>query len=203
MRYELATLQAHVGASAKVAQGVDSFVHAPEAKGKLAGCWITDIGTLHQVLVLRAFTGDAEMMAERARIHATRNPFDAGEAIAGMTFDAYAAFPWVEPLKPGKHGAVYEFRTYTIKHGGLDVISRNWQEAVPARVKLSPMAAFLYTVSGSPRITHIWPYADMAERTRVRGAATAAGIWPPKETGPNLIDMTSLIALPTAFSPLG
>ncbi len=203
MRYELATLQARIGSVPRVVAGVERFVAAPDAKGRLVGCWTTDIGVLNQVLVLRAFKDDAEMMAERMRIYATDSPFDAGADIAEMTFDAYAAFPWVTPLKAGRHGSVYEFRTYRIKQGALDIISRNWEEAVPERTRLTPLATFLYTLSGAPRITHIWPYADLAERTRVRAEAVKSGRWPPKDTGPNLIDMVSIIAVPTAFSPLG
>ena len=108
------------------------------------------------------------MQAERLRIVSDVNPFGAGEAIKEMTFDSYAPFPWMAPPAPGKYGAVYEIRTYRLKHGGLHPTIAAWEAAMVERGKFSPLTLAIYALDGAPRFTHIWPYASL-ERSR-RGA---------------------------------
>ena len=56
-----------------------------------------------------------------------------------------------------------------------------WEAAVPARTRLSPIVVAAYALDGAtPRMLHVCPYADLNERTRVRGEAVSSGIWPPK-----------------------
>ena len=108
------TLNVRIGATAAVLTGVKDAAGA-----SLLGCWTTEIGDLNRVLVLRAFADDAAMQAERLALLGETNPFGAGEAIEEMSFDSYAPFPWAPAPKPGRYGAVYEIRTYKLKHGGL------------------------------------------------------------------------------------
>jgi len=49
---------------------------------------------------------------------------------------------------------------------------------------------------------HVTPYADLNERTRIRGEAVASGIWPPKGGADWLTVMGSTICVPARFSPL-
>lgn len=46
------------------------------------------------------------------------------------------------------------------------------------------------------------PYADLNERSRIRGEAVAADIWPPKGGPDWLTVMQSTICIPARFSPL-
>lgn len=201
MVYEIATLNAEIGAVPKVLAGVEAWVKDAAARGTLIGCWTTDIGALNTVTLMRQFKNEADLKAERLRAVGSSDPFQSGRSILGMSFDSYEMFPWMPLLEPGKHGPFYEFRTYRIRHGARYVLSASWQEAVPERMKLSPMAAFLYTTDGAPRITHIWPYHSLDERAEIRAKAVAAGIWPPKGTGAQLFDMNNWIGTPAAFSP--
>jgi hypothetical protein len=76
---------------------------------------------------------------------------------------------------------IYEFRTYTLKPRTLKTFIQRFGEALPARLELSPLAAFWYTEIGPlNQVTHVWPYADTNERTRTRAEAVAKAIWPPK-----------------------
>jgi hypothetical protein len=74
---------------------------------------------------------------------------------------------------------------------------------VPARSKFSALTIALYGLDGTPRITQIWPYKSLAERSAARADSVAQGVWPPKG-GPDWLttDMRSTIGLPTAVSPL-
>jgi NIPSNAP protein len=203
MIHEIATLTIKLGTAAKVVAGIGDTVKAPGARGALLGCWSTEIGDLNQILVLRGFADHAELLVERERTLRTTEPFGAGEAIAELTFDSYAPFPFLPPVKPGKYGAVYEIRTYRLKHGGVPNTIAAWEAAVPARTGLSPLSIAMYALDGPPRFTHIWPYASLDARAAVRADSVAKGIWPPKG-GPAWLtgEMRSVIGVPTAISPL-
>ena len=203
MLYEIATLRIGLGTAQTVVAGIDAYVKAPEAKGALLGCWMSEIGALNEVLVLRGFTDAAELAAERKRALGSTNPFGCGEALVGLSFDSYAPFPFLPPVETGAFGNVYEIRTYRLKHGGVEPTIAAWQAAIPARVKLSPLVVAMYALDGPPRFTHIWPFSSLDARAAIRADSVKQGIWPPKG-GPAWLtgDMQSTIALPTAISPL-
>lgn len=203
MRYEIATLTIKLGGMAKAVPGIDAYVKAAGAKGQLLGCWSSEIGALNQVTVLRSFADDAELQAERWRALSTQDVFGCGDVITDLTFDSYAPFPFLPPVKTGKYGSVYEIRTYRLKHGGTPHTIAAWEAAIPKRVELSPLVIAMYALDGSPRFTHIWPFASLDARAAVRADSVAKGVWPPKG-GPDWLtgDMRSTIALPTAISPL-
>lgn len=203
MLYEIATLTVKLGAAAKAVSGIGEYVKAPEAAGTLLGCWASEIGELNQLLVLRSFENHDAWRSERERTLRTTNPFNAGDAIAQLDFDTYAPFPFLPPVTPGQYGRVYEIRTYRLKHGGVPPTIAAWEAAMPERGKLSPLSIAMYSLDGPPRFTHIWPFASLDARAAVRADSVAKGVWPPRG-GPDWLtgDMRSIVALPTAISPL-
>ncbi|MBW7966689.1 NIPSNAP family protein [Bradyrhizobium sp. BR 10261] len=200
MLYEIATLTVKLGTAAKAVAGIGDYVGASDANGMLLGCWASEIGELNQLLVLRSFRDHEAWRAERERTLRTTNPFGAGEAITEMSFDTYAPFPFLPPVVPGKYGSVYEIRTYRLRHGGVPPTIAAWDAAMPERGKLSPLSIVMYALDGPPRI---WPFASLDARTALRAESVAKGVWPPKG-GPDWLtgNMRSIIALPTAISPL-
>ena len=203
MRYEILTLNARLGGAASVLAGVKADSEREGSAATLLGCWTSEIGDLNQILVLRGFADDAALQTERLRLLGDVNPFGAGEAIKEMTFDSYAPFPWAPSPQPGRYGAVYEIRTYKLKHGGLAPTIAAWEAAMVERGKFSPLSLVMYALDGAPRFTHIWPYASLDARAKARADSVTAGAWPPKN-GPAWLtgDMRSTVALPVAFSPL-
>ena len=202
MLYEFATLSFHPLNTGKVIAGAEAYVTGTEARGQLLGCWTTDIGTLGRMFVLRGFADAAELAAERKRALFSANPFGAAEVLTGLEMDSYAPFPYLPPVKPGKFGKVYEFRTYHLKPNGLPPTMAAWEAALPGRTKLSALLINMYALDGAPRITHIWPYASLDARAAIRADAVAKGVWPPKNGPEQFIAATSTIAVPTAASPL-
>ncbi len=202
MRYELATLAVKMGSTASVAQGVEAFTTAAEAKGKLLGCWFSDIGALNQVAVLRGFADEAELAAERWRTQTSGNPFGCADMLNQMTLESYAPFPDLPPVQPGAFGPVYEIRSYILKTGGLLPTFEGWAEKLPARTAVSKLVVAMYGLDGAPRITHIWPYASIDERSALRAKSVEVGAWPPKSAVWLTPTMQSTIYLPTAISPL-
>ena len=96
---------------------------------------------------------------------------------------------------------IVEMRTYQLKPRALPEVLKRYNEALPARVKLSPLAGLWHTDVGAlNRIIHVWPYADLAERTHIRAEAAKIPGWPPKLA--ELIEhMETKILIPAPFSP--
>ncbi|MCX7199415.1 MAG: NIPSNAP family protein [Proteobacteria bacterium] len=96
---------------------------------------------------------------------------------------------------------IYEVRTYDIKGGSQAEVERRFGEAYEKRKKFSELAAFFHTEIGPlNQIIHIWPYADMEERARVRAAAIADKTWPP-DIKDFIVAQRSEIFIPFPFSP--
>jgi hypothetical protein len=203
MFYELATLTLRFGTAPKAVEAVKNYVTEPDAKGSLLGCWVADIGDLNKLIVLRGFDQEADLNAERRRGLLSANPFGCSDALVSVDMQSYMGFPWMPPAQPGTLGPIYEIRTYGIKLGGVQPTIDVWQQAIPARTRLSPCIVAMVALDGTPRFTNIWAYASLADRSKARADAVAQGIWPPKG-GPDWLttDMHSMIALPTAISPL-
>jgi len=117
-------------------------VKAAGAKGQLLGCWSSEIGALNQVTVLRCFADDAELQAERWRALSTQDVFGRGDVITELTFDSYAPFPFLPPVKPGKYGSIYEIRTYRLNLWGFDDMGA-FEAAHAARDKDPDWPAYL------------------------------------------------------------
>jgi hypothetical protein len=96
---------------------------------------------------------------------------------------------------------IIEMRTYQLKPRSLPETLKRFGEALPARVKFSPLGGFWSTDVGAlNRIIHVWPYANLAEREHIRAEAVKSGAWPPK-VGEFIEHMESKILLPAPFSP--
>jgi succinate dehydrogenase/fumarate reductase flavoprotein subunit len=205
MYYELATMTLPFGSAAQAALNVQTF--ASQGQGELLACWFSDIGVLNQMLVLRGFRDLATLQAERQRTQQNASPFGCGEIFQSLEQHSYQGFPWMKPVRPsaesGIRGPVYEIRTYGIKPGGVQPTIDLWEQAVPAREKISPCVVAMLALDGPLRFTNIWAYSSLDARSKARADAVAQGIWPPKGGPAHLsTQMVSTIALPTAVSPL-
>ena len=108
----------------------------------------------------------------------------------------------MEPLTARRLGPVYEIRTYRYRPGVMPTVLERWAKALPSRTALSPLAACWYGDLGTLNtFVHIWPYASLEERSRIRTEAAALPSWPPG-TRDLLVSQESKIVLPAAFSPM-
>jgi hypothetical protein len=99
---------------------------------------------------------------------------------------------------------IYEVRTYTLKPGGTAQFEANFAEALPHREKYSKLGAFWHTDIGPlNQVIHVWPYENLAERTRIRETAAKDPHWPPRSDG-LIMNMESEIFIPAEFMrPMG
>lgn len=201
--YQLINITIKMGTAGAVANGIQDYYASADAQAKLLGVWFSDIGQLNQVVVLTSFTSQQDLDAEKARLAAQENVFANAENIIKYSVENFAGFDFLPEVELGEFGPVYEIRTYELKHGGVPHVLNAWNNAVPERTQYSKLTIAMYALDGTPRIVSIWPYKSLNERSEIRAQSVADGIWPPKG-GPQWLthEMQSMIALPTAISPL-
>jgi hypothetical protein len=203
MLYELTTLSCPLLSIGEARDAAQIWMANPRSGGELLGCWRTELGTLGRLLILRGFETPEALAAERERALLDTSPFNAERVVTGLEMVSYAPFPFLSPIRIGKHGSVYEFRIYRLKPGGLAPTLAGWEAALaPARDYTDHLIINMYALDGEARITHIWAFDSLDQRARLRSEAYGTGVWPPKGGPEQIVEATSTIALPEAMSPL-
>ncbi len=204
MLYEIATLSAPLLRLDTLAQRARSWIDDPEAAGRFLGMWRSDIGTLGQVLVLRAFDTEQQQRAERQRALFSINPFHANDVCTALSMETYSPFSFLPPVRPRSYGGLFEFRTYRLRPGGLPATLAGWKDAIiPAKRYTDHLVVNMYALDGPPRITHIWGFSSLDERRSLRAQHYAAKLWPPRGCPEQIASATSAIAVAEPDSPLG
>ena len=91
--------------------------------------------------------------------------------------------------------SIYEFRTYTLKPGTVAQAEKNFGEALPERIKVSPLAAFWHTEIGPlNQIIHVWEYENLQHRADLRAQASKVPAGLPKSRF--ILNMESEIWIP-------
>jgi len=177
----------------------------------LAAFWHTEIGPLNQIIHVWPYKDMAERERIRNEAAASGNwPPKIGEFVLNMRTEIFIPFAFSPEIKLGKMGPIFEMRTYTHAPGELGRVTKTWEKALPARVKISPLVAMWYAECGNVnRFVHIWSYPTLEARNDMRKQALAEGVWPPslvakKEGLPEvtLVAQENKIVMPAAFSPL-
>lgn len=169
----------------------------------LLACWFSDIGAINQILLIRDGTDGAAAIEARFAALGSENPFGLSQYITAMAMDTFVSFDFMPPMRPGQFGPCYEVRTYMLKPDGVAPTIELWRKAVPGRSTISPLIAAMISVTGAvTRFMHIWPYATLNDRARLRDKAVADGVWPPPGGPGHLISQQVDIYYPAAFSPM-
>jgi hypothetical protein len=188
---------------AKQGDALAALEHALGKDPALLACWVSEIGALNKILIIKSIADPASALAARLAAIDSKNPWDAGEFMTGISMDTYAAYDFLEPMRPGTVGPIFEVRSYTLKVGGLAPTTELWRKAAPGRVKISPILTAMTSVTGEvTRFVHIWPYASLEERGRLRAKAIADGVWPPPGGPDYIVTQQTDIYLPAPFSPI-
>lgn len=202
MPYHVATITVRPNTYPRIVAEIEPGVRAQSGKGELLACLYSEIGALNTILVIHHYNHEADIGPDREAI-LRGNPYGIGQAITGLKLDTYHSFPFAAALKPGQYGPIFEVRTYVLRPGGLLPTIDAWEAAAPARLKLSPILAAMYTTSGEvTRFMHIWPYPSLDVRGATRKTAIETAVWPPKGGPDHIQAMQSDIFLPATFSPI-
>lgn len=199
--HDLTTLEIKVFSNTKVYEVLQRTL--PDAGGRLAGAFASDVGELSRVLLLREFADANALMQAREALLLEADPLGCGEWLVSLQSQSYVLFPFLAPPGPATLGRWYEFRTYGLRQGLLAQTIAAWQEAVPARHALSPLVGAFTALDGEqPRFLNVWAYENLDQRSRVRADAVARGLWPPKGGPASLTRMQSTLCVPLSWSPL-
>jgi hypothetical protein len=203
MPYDVSTITVHPTAHPKQIPAIEQWLKANPRRGEFLACLVAEIGELNKVMLLHHYDSEADLAADRAGVAASANPYGIGEMIAAMTSDTFVQFPFLPAIKPGQYGPVFEVRTYSLRATGLQPTIAAWETAVPARAKMTPLLAAMYSTTGAVvRFMHIWPYPSLEVRAQTRKTAVETGVWPPPGGPGQLLTMVNAIFLPAAFSPI-
>jgi len=207
MIYEVRTYTLRAGAVAEFEDRFAKRKSLREKHSKLGAFWHTEFGQLNQVVHawpyenLQHRTEVREAMAKDAELQKIPGGRD---LIVAQEADIMIPAPFMHPLGSRDYGMgnVYEMRIYTYAPGDIAAVLEAWGKAVPAREKLSPLAAcWTSELGGLNKFVHVWPYKDSAERTRIREESRKGGQWPP-QSGVRPVRQENKLLLPAAFSPL-
>ncbi|MFT8807360.1 NIPSNAP family protein [Gluconobacter sp.] len=155
--------------------------------------WVSEIGVLNRVILFRTAGTCSELLEGRPELLAAIPK----EAVQSVEVTSWRV---ISPLLPaGEHGSIYEWRCYEMKLGQAGDVEEAFAAAVPGRLELSSLVCGMVSIEGTPRLAHIWPYADMNARLEIRAQAVASGVWPPR-IGSNLVAMENAILLPAQGS---
>lgn len=191
------------GTTPKALAQLDQWLRETRSGGELLACWFTELGALNLILLIHDYESQQAIAADRDAIVRSGNPYGIADLITAASCDTYVSFPFLPPMQAGSAGPIFEVRTYVLRPAGLDKTIELWRAAVPNRAKLSPLLAAMYSLSGGvPRFMHIWPYASLDERQRIRGEAVKIGVWPPPGGSDQLLAQQAEIFLPASFSPI-
>ncbi len=96
---------------------------------------------------------------------------------------------------------IVEMRTYSYRPGTVPEALARIERGLPERTALSPLGALWYTDIGRlHQIIHLWPFADLADRERVRGGFGGLRNWPAR-TGEFIDESDNIVLRAAPFSP--
>jgi len=205
MIYEIRTYTLKPGQTSEFEKRFGAALPIRLKYSELSAFWHTEIGPLNQVIHVWPY----ENLQQRAEIRARAAqeagwPAKTSDLIVSMESGIYVPAPFSPKLGGGqKLGSIYEMRIYECQPGSIPAVIERWGEAMKGgRLNLSPLAACMSSEIGHLNTwIHIWPYADLNERDRIREESRKLSTWPPK-IREFLVRQENKILIPASFSPM-
>ncbi len=206
MIYEMRTYTLRAGAVAEYERLFGEAYKVREQYSKLGAFWHTEIGPINQVIHIWPY----ESMQHRADVRAAASkdtsglwPPRASELMLTQEVDildpAANMKPWGEPQKWGE---VYEMRVYTYAPGDIGKVNTAFNEALPGRDGVYPVAGVFFAAQGNlNRMYQIFPFKSWDHREEVRTEFRKQGVWPPHSDARPINQLVRFM-LPADFSPI-
>ncbi len=176
--------------------------------GKLEGYWVTEFGTLNQVVHIWSYADLSERTRLRAALmqnQAWRNEFLVHFLPLVVTQENRILAPALPLTPPAGEGHVYELRTYRTRPGRAGEVVDLYKEIMPLRERYSKIVGLWTTeIAQLNEVCHLWAYRDLNERAAVRARVQQEPEWQ-RFLGrllPLLQEMRSVVLTPLAFSPM-
>lgn len=171
MHYSVRLLTLEPGQVPAKVDAIGTALQKLGLQGRLQACLYSEVGTLNRVLLLHAHEERDILAADQEKVIAARDAFGVADVLQASTFDLFTGFAGHEPLPAGKHGRIYEVRTYHILASGVEPTQAAWAKVLRERLEISKLLAVMYSTTGKPRFMHFWPYASFEERLLLRAKA--------------------------------
>ncbi len=205
MIYEIRTYTLKPGTTAAFEQAFETSLASRLKHSELGAFWHTEAGPLNEVIHVWPYNDLQHRTEIRARaVQEPDWPPNVGEFLVSMDSQIFVPPAFSPKLGGGqKLGNVYEMRIYQYQPGSIPKVIERWGEALQGgRLDLSPIAACMSSEIGRLNVwIHIWPYADMNERERIRTESRTISTWPP-QTREFLVSQQTKILAPASFSPM-
>lgn len=205
MIYEIRTYTLKPGQISEFEKRFEASLSVRLKHSELAAFWHSEVGPLNQVIHVWPYENLQQRTEIRARLAQEPGwPPKAEDLILSMESEIFIPAPFSPKLGGGrKLGNIYEMRIYQYQPGSIPTVIGRWGQALQGgRLDLSPLAACMSSEIGQLNVwIHIWPYADLNERARVREESLKLSTWPPK-TREFLVSQQTKILIPASFSPM-
>ena len=205
MIYEIRTYTLKPGSIPEFEKRFEDSLESRLRYSELAAFWHTDIGSLNQVIHVWPYEDLHQRQEIRARLKQEPDwPPKTSDLVVLQQSEIFIPAPYSPKLGGGqKLGNIYEMRIYQFQAGSIPTVIERWGKALPlGRTDLSPIAACMSSELGQLNVwIHIWPYASLDERSRIRAESRKLDTWPPK-TREFLISQQNKILIPASFSPM-
>ena len=209
MIYDLRTYTLKIGRLAEVERLFAEAMPIREQYSRLGAFFHSEIGVVNQIVHIWPYDDLTHLQNARAGAAADSSgkwpPVGLSEHLVTMESELVQSVPFMDDWTgPQEMGSIYELRTYSLLPGSVREVVKLWGEKIEGRKEFSPLAACWIPlgIGGTMnRLYHLWPYADLAERTRVRTESRSSGKWPPASGAYYTRQETKILA-PAAFSPL-
>ncbi len=202
MIYEMRTYTLRPGQVPEFEKRFGAAIPERTKHSPLGAFWHTEVGPLNQVVHIWPYKDTEERARVRqAAVSPGKWPPDVFDLIVSEESWLLNPAPFTRPMQPATMGNIYEMRMYTFKIGAIPEVIKRWGDAIADREKVSPLAGCFHTETGPLSLwIHIWPYADMNERSRLRAEAMKLPNWPPP-TREFALKQENKILIPAEFSP--
>jgi hypothetical protein len=208
MIYELRTYTLHPGTMPKYLELAEKVGRPARGNnyGMNHGYWTSEFGQLNQIWHLWSY--DSYDERTRLRGELAKNEKWVKEYVPGIRpflqrQDLRLMNAVVEPRPPAGTGNVYEIRIYRTHIG----VAKTWAELIqsylPVREKYSKIVGLFYSEFPQPNeAVHMWAYPDLNARMAARAALQKDPGWHEflGKSGPHLVEMQSVLLIPTAYS---
>jgi hypothetical protein len=202
MLYQVTLLAIKTGTHNALAT-VGDWIEKSPCSGKFLACWQAELGVLGQIMLLHGYNDIEAMLQDRETVTQSSDRYGIGDGLANVSTMTYRPFPMFAPLQPGQFGPIFEVRSYLLRVDVLTELTERWEKALPARMALSKPLIIMHSTDGvGPRLMHIWPYASLGTRHRVRAEAVTQGLWPVKGAPGSILTQQSEIFVPGLNSPI-
>ncbi len=208
MIYEIRAYTFTAGDAGEAVEDFGEIIEKRAAISPLVGFFLSAVGRLNRILHIWEYENSAHR--EEARAEALAQawwPPLRVEKILHQETRLMRPAPFRPRPRAGAMGSVYEIRSDVLLTGKLDALCEAWERSLPARERLSPLAAAFSNEAGAfesgvlNEFLHVWPYRDMSHWEKVRKDAENLPGWA-EDYRPFLRSETAELWRPAPYSPM-